>query len=189
MHAGVAAVREPAEPARLHRHQLPLQLLLRRALRRQVQRRVDGVALRVQGAAQLLLELPPDGLDEVRRRVLRPRPTRSRSTSRPPPPRPLSAVMKPWSAIRRSTRSRPPAPPPVRPRVQPRRRPRQRRQHRRLRQRQLRRVLAEVLLRRRLDAVRAAAEVDLVQVQLDDLTLAVPPLDLPGHPRLADLPP
>ena len=39
-------------------------------------------------------------------------------------------------------------------------------------------VLAEVGLRRRLDAVRPAAEVDLVQVRLEDLLLRPVPLDL-----------
>ena len=45
------------------------------------------------------------------------------------------------------------------------------------------RVLAEEHLRRRLDAVRPAAEVDLVQVHLEDLVLGVRALD--AHARAA----
>jgi hypothetical protein len=48
-------------------------------------------------------------------------------------------------------------------------------------------VLVEVGLRRRLDAVGAAAEVDGVQVALQDLVLGLLPLDLQRHERLLHL--
>src|SRR5918999_1670087 len=47
--------------------------------------------------------------------------------------------------------------------------------------------LAEVALRRRLDAVGAAAEVDLVEVQLEDLVLRETGFDVAGDLRLLQL--
>jgi hypothetical protein len=47
--------------------------------------------------------------------------------------------------------------------------------------------LAEVLPGGRLDAVRSLAEVDLVEVHLEDLMLRIGPLDLEGKEHLLDL--
>ena len=49
--------------------------------------------------------------------------------------------------------------------------------------------LAEVPLGRRLDAEGAVAQIDLVEIQLEDLVLGVLVLDLAGHLGLAQLPP
>ena len=59
--------------------------------------------------------------------------------------------------------------------------------HRRLRERQVLRMFAEVEPRRRLDAVRAVAEVNLVRVQLEDLVLGEVLFDLDREQRLVDL--
>src|SRR5687767_510224 len=63
----------------------------------------------------------------------------------------------------------------------------QTREERALRERQLRRRLAEVRMRSGLDAVDAAAEVDRVQVHLEDLALGVLTFDLPRDARFLDL--
>jgi hypothetical protein len=52
---------------------------------------------------------------------------------------------------------------------------------------ELPRVDAEVVPGRRLDASRAVAEVDVVQVQLEDLVLFELALDLEGHAHLEEL--
>jgi hypothetical protein len=48
-------------------------------------------------------------------------------------------------------------------------------------------VLSEIAARRRLDAVEPVAEVDLVEVELEDLFLAVHPLDARRQEQLLDL--
>ncbi|MNZ33673.1 hypothetical protein D3C78_510260 [compost metagenome] len=60
--------------------------------------------------------------------------------------------------------------------------------HRQLGQRQFADRLAVVDLRGRLDAVGAVAEVDLVDVQLEDRVLVEGPLDLQGEKYLVDFP-
>jgi hypothetical protein len=72
-------------------------------------------------------------------------------------------------------------------RVEARRRLRQPREHGRLGSAQLREWLVEVGARRRGEAVRALAEVDLVQIQLEDLLLAQRVLDAQREQDLDDL--
>ena len=75
----------------------------------------------------------------------------------------------------------------VRPRRQRRRRARQAGDQRRLRQRQRLRRTSEQVPRHRLDAVDAGAQVDPVQVQLEDLVLRELRVDVEREHRLADL--
>src|SRR6266542_3619741 len=74
----------------------------------------------------------------------------------------MRSVMKPASAIATSTTWA---------RRQARRRLDEAREQRRLRNRHLPGRLAEVTLRRGLDAIRAGAEIDPVEVELEDLLL------------------
>ena len=64
---------------------------------------------------------------------------------------------------------------------------RERRERRRLGEIQIAHGLAEVALRGRLDAVGAVAEVDLVEVELEDFLLRVTLLDLPRDLRFLEL--
>ena len=75
----------------------------------------------------------------------------------------------------------------VRPRRERRRRPNQPGDERRLRQRQRARRLAEQMLRHRLDAVHAGAQIDAVQIQLEDLVLRELRLDQQRDARFLDL--
>src|SRR6185295_981154 len=53
----------------------------------------------------------------------------------------------------------------------------QTREERRFRERHVARGLAEVALRRRLDAVSAGAEIDAVEIEVEDLVLGIFPLE------------
>ena len=62
-------------------------------------------------------------------------------------------------------------------------------QHRRLRQVHIADRLAEIILRRRLDPVVAAAQIGTVEIHLENLVLAQPRLDPQGEEGLVDLAP
>ncbi len=61
------------------------------------------------------------------------------------------------------------------------------RQHRRLGQAKLAGMLAEEFFRRRLDAIDPGAEIDLVEIEAEDLVLAVTGLQIDGQPRFLQL--
>ncbi len=60
-------------------------------------------------------------------------------------------------------------------------------QHRRLRKRHLARALAEIFLRRRFDAEGAGAEIDAIEIELEDLVLGIFALEPQRQDRLLDL--
>ena len=72
-------------------------------------------------------------------------------------------------------------------RVVARRRLQQSGEQRRFAERQLRRLLAEVAARRGFGAVEAVAEIDLVQIQLEDFVLGEVMLELRGEQQFLQL--
>ncbi len=185
---GVGRVTVRPVGARLDGAQLGLERALRGLLHLEIERGVDPESVGIEPRAEPGIELLADVLDEVLRHgaevVTRGQQERIGS----PPVRFLAgdgALLRQEpedqvAALDRAGR--------VPPRIVPAGRLGHGGERRRLRHVQVPGGLAEVALRRRLHAERAVAEVDLVEVELEDLVLGVLRLDFPGDAGFAQLP-
>ena len=170
---------------------MPLQLFLRRRLQSGIESRPDPQRLVVEAVAELLLQLAPHLLHEIGRDAVF---ARSRARLSHDPERRLARRSRLIGddplLLRHQAQDQIAALaglPWVAPRVIEAGRFRQPGQERSLGQREPARGHSEIVAGGRLDAARAVAEVDVVQIQLEDLVLAEPVLDLVGHPDLEQL--
>ena len=191
----VLAVRGPARELAVRVHsrldgvELRLDGALRRLLHVEVERRVDTQASLIQVAPEARIELHPQPFDEIGRDVSVVRPVAREDQGIRLPE--LDLVLREEAlVVHQPQHDVAPAHGPlgVRARVVERGELGQRRECGRFRDVQLGRVLAEVDLRRGLDSVGPGAEVDLVEIQLEDRVLGKVALDLHGHPRFLELP-
>jgi hypothetical protein len=169
------------------RVELRFERAFRRLLHVQIEGRVDAQPAFVQVAAELRVQLHPQPLDEVRGDIAVVGAVRREDEWVGAP---QLALFRREEALIAHQAQHDIAPPHgavgMGARVIERRELRQRRQHRGLGDVELVGRLAEVDLRRRGHAVRPGAQVDLVQVQLQDRVLGKIVLDLDRDPRLLE---
>ena len=184
----VRQVPEGAEPAPFDRAQLALDGPFGGRLHVEVERRVDLEPLFIQPVAEAFVQRLPHPLGEVGRDLAGLHPARQRQGIGLRQAG-LLVVDDAFTAHQlddrvaalHGTRGKPA-------RVVTRRSLRDRRQRCRFGDIQVTDRLPEVALGGRFHTVRAGAEVDLVEVQLEDLVLRIPPLDPPGNLDLLQLP-